>query len=53
MLTNIWAHPKTTLAAAALAALQVLAHGVNWKSLLLAAGMAALGAISKDPNSSH
>ncbi len=50
MLSNTWNHLKTTLAGAAIAALHVFVNGVNWKQLLLAALMAALGAIAKDPN---
>lgn len=47
--TNLFTHWKTSLAGGALAAWQVLQHGANWKSLLMAAATAALGAIAKDP----
>lgn len=48
---NFFTHWKSSLGGAGLAAWEVLQHGVNWKSLLLAAAMAALGAIVKDPGS--
>ena len=51
VIKNIYQHWKTTAASAGLAGLHVLVNGVNWKQLLLAAAVAALGAISKDPNS--
>lgn len=50
MLSNIFGHLKTTLSGAAIAGAEVIIHGVNWKNLLLAALMAALGALAKDPN---
>lgn len=50
MLSNVFGHLKTTLAGAGIAALHVVVNGVNWKQLLLAAAMAALGALAKDPN---
>lgn len=53
MLTNIWAHPKTTLAGIGLAVLHVLANGRTWQSIALAIFTAILGAIAKDPNSTH
>lgn len=49
MISNLWNHWKTTAAGAGLAALHVIAAGVNWKQLALAALTAALGAIAKDP----
>lgn len=53
MLTNIAAHPKTTLVGALLAALQILANGRSWQAIALAVFTAVLGALSKDPNSTH
>ena len=47
MLNNILGDLKTTFAGAALAGWHVVATGVNWKSLLTAAAIAALGALSK------
>lgn len=49
MIAHLFTHWKTTLAGAGLAALTVLKNGVNWKQLALAAAVAALGAIAKDP----
>lgn len=46
----MFTHWKTTLAGAVAAALHVLANGTNWKQLLVAAGMAAIGALAKDHN---
>jgi len=51
MLSNIFGHLKTTLGGAAIAAAHVFINGVNWKQLALAAAVAALGAISRDPSS--
>lgn len=53
MLTNILAHPKTTLTGIALAVLQVLANGRSWQAITLAVVTGILGAVSKDPNSIH
>ena len=51
MLTNLINHPKTTFTGVALAVLQVLANGRDWKSIALAAFTAILGAVAKDPSS--
>jgi len=51
MFKNVLTHWKSTLGAALLAAAQVALAGVNWKSILGAAGTAFLGAIVKDPGS--
>lgn len=51
MLSNITAHPKTTLAGAALAGLGVLAGGRSWESILISILTAVLGALAKDPGS--
>ena len=51
MLTNLFAHPKTTLSGVLLAVLQVVANGRDWKSISLALFTAVLGALAKDPNS--
>lgn len=48
MLNRIFGHIKTTLIGAALAALQVVIAGVDWKHLAIAAATAALGAFAKD-----
>jgi len=47
MLKNILGDLKSTFAGAGLAALHVIATGVNWKSLLTAAAIAALGALTQ------
>jgi hypothetical protein len=49
MINNIWAHPKTTLSGIGLAVLQVILNGRSGKAVLVAALMAALGALSQDP----
>lgn len=41
---------RTTLAGIGLGALQLFVGGMNWKSILLSAAMAALGAVAKDAN---
>lgn len=46
MWKNIVGDLKTSFAGAALAGWQVFAHGVNWKSLLQAVAIAALGAFT-------
>jgi hypothetical protein len=46
---NVYKHPRTTLVAAFLAALNVFVNGVHWKQVAIAAAVAALGAAAKDP----
>ncbi len=53
MLTNITAHPKTTIIGALLAATSILANGRSWQSIAIAIVTAILGALAKDPNSIH
>ena len=48
-MSNFWKHLHTTLTGVALAALQILANGRDWKSIGLAIGTAVLGGIAKDP----
>lgn len=50
MLNNVTQHLKTTLTGAALAALQVLANGRDWKTIALAVLTAVLGALAQDPS---
>ncbi len=41
---------KTTLFGLAAAALNLFANGTNWKQVLVALGLAGLGAVAKDHN---
>lgn len=53
MLTNIFAHPKTTLIGVGLAIAQVFLNGRTGQAVTMAILTAVLGALSKDPNSTH
>lgn len=52
MLTNIWAHPKTTILGILGLIAQVLANGRSWSTIIVAI-LTAILAVSKDPNSVH